>query len=530
MKLMQRCVLLYAAIAPFTAHAATFDLETAGVPEIQAAVDAGALTYEKLVKLYIARIEAYDRKGPALNSVITLNPKAIETARALDAELKQSGRRSPLHGIPVLAKDNYDTADMPTSGGTFLLAKSVPYQDAPSIKQLRDAGAIILAKVNMDEFAHGGVGFSSRLGQTRNPHDPRRHPAGSSGGTGAGLAAWFSPLGLGSDTGGSIRGPSSANGVVGIKPTNGLVSRTGIMPCVLTFDTGGPMARTVHDVALTLGFMTGIDPKDPLTATSAGLYYKDYTPFLKKDALKGVRLGVIRDYTGTDPEVDRVFNAALEELKAQGAVLVDPVNYPALVLQNRAAVMDPIRAEVKDNYADYLGTLRPGFPRSIADIAAKGMALTQPSGDFRPHPSVFTRFKALSERPPITSISYTSAKQSGMAAVRGAVLGLMQEKQVDAFVYPTRSRQPELIDPETPKIVDRPMTPSLTSIANVTQFPDVIVPAGATSEKMPVTISFFGPAYSEPRLLGYAYAYEQATHHRVSPSTTPKLPGERFEY
>lgn len=512
------------------ARAATFDLETAGVPEIQAAIDAGALTYEKLVALYLARIAAYDKDGPALNSVITLNPNALETARALDAELAATGRRSPLHGIPVLAKDNYDTADMPTSGGSFVLADSVPYADAPTIAQLREAGAIILAKVNMDEFAHGGVGYSSRLGQTRNPHDPRRHPAGSSGGTGAGLAAWFAPLGLGSDTGGSIRGPSSANGVVGIKPTNGLVSRTGIMPCVLTFDTGGPMARTVYDAALMLGFLTGVDPKDALTATSLGLYYKDYTQFLKPDALQGVRLGVIRDYAGTDPEVDRVFDAALEELKALGAELVDGVNYPSLVIDSRSGVMDPIRAEVKDNYADYLGTLRPGFPRTIGDLADKGMVLEEPVGEFRPHPSVFTRFNEFSKAPPITSVSYTSAKLHGMKAVQGAVLGLMEEKRVDAFVYPTRSRQPELIDPETPNIVERPRTPSLTSIANVTQFPDVIVPAGVTAESMPVTISFFGPAYSEPKLLGYAYAFEQATKHRVSPATTPKLPGETFEY
>ena len=512
------------------AHAATFDLETAGVPEIQAAVDAGALTYEKLVKLYLARIAAYDHQGPSINAVITLNPKALETARALDAERKAKGRRSPLMGIPILAKDNYDTADMPTSGGDFLLADSVPYADAPTIKQLRDAGAIILAKVNMDEFAHGGVGFSSRGGQTRNPHDPRRIPAGSSAGTGAGLAAWFAPLGLGSDTGGSIRGPSSANGVVGIKPTNGLVTRTGIMPCVLSFDTGGPMARTVYDAALTLGFLTGVDPKDPLTRNSAGLFYKDYTQFLKKDSLKGVRLGVIRDFTGTDPEVDRVFNASLEELKRLGAVLVDPVNLPAAAIQSRTTVMEPMRAEVQDNYRDYLATLRPGFPKSIAEIADKGILLTAPTGTFVPHPSVFTRFKALSERVPTTSLTYTSAKLHGMPAVQGAVLGLIDDQRLDAFVYPTRSRRPEMIDPNTPNIVDRPVTPSLTNIANVTQFPDVIVPAGLTSDKMPVTLSFFGPAYSEPKLLGYAYSYEQATHHRVSPSTTPALPGERFEY
>jgi len=531
LRLVPALVLAHGALTlPAHLSAATFNLETAGIQDIQAAVDAGALTYEKLITLYLARIDAYDKKGPGLNTVITLNPKALETARALDAEFKAKGRRSPLHGIPVLAKDNYDTADLPTSGGCFLLADSIPLADAPMIKSLRDAGAIILAKVNMDEFAHGGVGFSSRGGQTHNPHDPRRHPAGSSGGTGAGLAAWFAPLGLGSDTGGSIRGPSSANGIVGIKPTNGLITRTGIMPCVLTFDTGGPMARNVYDAALSLGFFTGVDPRDPLTRTSVGLYYKDYTQFLKKDALKGVRIGVVRDYAGTDAEVDKVFASALEELKAQGAILVDPINYPAMVLQNRANVMDPVRAEVKDNYAAYLAGLRPGFPKTQAELAERGMLLTEPNGKFFPHPSVYTRFKKLSEAVPLTSLSYTSAKVHGMAAVREAVLGLIEDKQLDVLVYPTRSRRPELIDPETPKIVDRPSPPSLTSIANVTQFPDVIVPAGVTSDKMPVTISFFGPAFSEPKLLAYAYSYEQATHHIVSPSTTPPLPGEKFDY
>jgi amidase len=269
--------------------------------------------------------------------------------------------------------------------------------------------------------------------------------------------------------------------------------------------------------------MTGVDAKDPLTSTSAGLYYKDYTQFLKKDALKGVRLGVIRDYAGTDAEVDRVFNAALEELKAQGAVLVDNLHFPDIALQNRSVVMEPIRAEVADNYLNYLGTLRPGFPKTIAQIAEQGMKLTQPQGDFHPHPSVFTRFKALSERPPITALSYTSAKRYGMPAVQGAVRGLLEEKQVDALVYPTRPARPELI-------VERPRSPSLTSIANVTQFPDVIVPAGVTSDKLPVTISFFGLAYSEPKLLGYAYSYEQATHHRISPATTPSLSGEEIKY
>ena len=511
--------------------AKTFDLENASIADIQAAVDAGALTYEKLVGLYIARIQAYDHQGPAINAVITLNPKALETARALDAEFKAKGRRSPIFGIPVLAKDNYDTMDLPTSGGSWVLAGSIPYEDAPMIKQLKDAGAIILAKTNLDEFAHGSVGYSSRGGQTRNPHDPRRIPNGSSGGTGAGLAAWYAPLGLGSDTGGSIRSPSSANGIVGIKPTNGLTSRTGIVPCILTFDTGGPMARTVYDAALALGFLTGVDPKDPLTRTSRGLGFTDYTQFLKTDSLRGVRVGVIRDLVGTDKEVERVFNAAVAELAGLGAVVVDNLHYPAAVLERGPTVLTPIsNAEVKDDYDVYLASLRPGFPRTTAALAEAGMALKEPDGKFFPHPSVYIRFKRYSEGPSTSGLTYLAAKQYGMRAVQGAVLGLMEEKQVAVLVYPTRPARPTMINPNIANIVDRVADPSLTSIANVTQFPDVIVPAGVTNDKMPVTISFFGPAFSEPKLLGYAYAYEQATHHRISPSTTPALPGEKFEY
>ncbi len=524
-------VLLAGLLSGAALSAKTFDLQKATIPEIQEAVSAGALSYEKLAQLYLARVAAYDDQGPALNTVITLNTQLIEQARALDVERKAKGLRSPLMGIPVLVKDNYDTHDLPTTGGTFLLDGSIPYEDAPCLLQLREAGALVLAKVNMDEFAHGGIGFSSMGGQTRNPHDPRRHPAGSSGGTGAGLAAWFAPLGLGSDTGGSIRGPSSANGVVGIKPTNGLISRTGIMPCVLTFDTGGPMARSVYDVALSLGFMTGVDPKDPLTRTSLGLYHKDYTQFLDKGALRGVRVGVIRDYAGTDPEVDRVFAQALEELKELGAILVDDLHFPEIALQNRATVGTAIRtAEVKENYAAYLATLRPGFPRSQAELAEKGLALQADTEKYHAHPSVFTRFKKLSEGPAITSIGYTSALHHGMPAVQGAVLSVFENNQVEVLVYPTRSRQPEIIDPNVAHVVERVGPPSLTSIANVSQFPDVIVPAGMTKENMPVTISFFGPAYSEPKLLAYAYAYEQATHHLTPPATTPPLAGEVFEY
>ena len=253
------------------AVAQSIDFDAATIQQLQAAMDAGTLTSERLVQLGLARIEAYDEKGPKLNAVLTLNPKALETARALDAERKAKGKRSPLHGIPVVLKDNFDTADLPTTGGSILLDGSIPPDDAFVVKKLRDAGAVILAKVNLSEFASGGA-FSSLGGQTRNPHDPMRTPSGSSGGTGVSVAAGYAPLGLGTDTGGSVRGPSSSNGIVGLKPTLGLLSRDGIIPLALSFDTGGPMARNVADVAVALGVMTGVDPADAATKRSEGRF------------------------------------------------------------------------------------------------------------------------------------------------------------------------------------------------------------------------------------------------------------------
>ena len=268
------------------ASAKDIDLDAATIADLNAAFNAGTLTSEKLVQLCIARIQAYDREGPSLHAVMTLNPKAIETARALDAERKTKGPRSPLHGIPVVLKDNYDTFDMPTTGGSVLLEGSIPPHDAFVVKKLRDAGGIILAKVNMSEFASAGA-YSSLGGQSRNPHDLSRSPAGSSGGTGVAIAAGYAPLGMGTDTGGSIRGPSTANGIVGLKPTHGLLSRNGIIPLALSFDTGGPMARNVYDLAAALGVMTGVDPADAATKKSEGKFVTDYTKGLNVGALKG---------------------------------------------------------------------------------------------------------------------------------------------------------------------------------------------------------------------------------------------------
>src|SRR5882757_4341000 len=259
--------------------AKTLDLDSASIADINAAFKAGTLTAEDLVRMCLARIRSYDREGPSLHVVIMLNPKAIETARELDAERKAKGPRSALHGIPVVLKDNYNTGDLPTTGGSVLLEGSIPAADAFLVKKLRDAGAIILAKLNMSEFA-STPSQSSLGGQSLNPHDLTRNPAGSSGGTGIAIAAAYAPLGMGTDTGGSIRGPSTANGIVGLKPTHGLLSRSGIIPPSLTFDTGGPMARSVYDVAISLNYTTGVDSRDEATKKSEGKTEKDYTKFL----------------------------------------------------------------------------------------------------------------------------------------------------------------------------------------------------------------------------------------------------------
>src|SRR5712671_2227398 len=290
---------LFVLALPPARAAQSVDFDALTIADLNRAFDAGTLTAEKLVQMCLARIQAYDRQGPSLHAVIVLKPRALETARALDAERKAKGRRSPLHGIPIVLKDNYNTFDLATTGGSVLLEGSIPPDDAFLVKKFRAAGAIVLAKVNLSEFASGGT-HSSLGGQSLNPHDLTRGPSGSSGGTGVAIAAGYAPLGMGTDTGGSIRGPSTSNGIVGLKPTHGLLSRSGIIPLALSFDTGGPMARSVHDVAAALGAMTGVDPADDATQKSAGRFERDYTKYLKTGALTGARIGIARDFMGKD--------------------------------------------------------------------------------------------------------------------------------------------------------------------------------------------------------------------------------------
>ncbi|MGI9204902.1 MAG: amidase family protein, partial [Woeseiaceae bacterium] len=325
--------LLASLVSPLPASAESFEITRATIADINKAFDAGALNSEQLVRISLQRIAAFDDAGPVINAVMLLNSQALERAKALDAERDASGRRSPLHGIPIVLKDNFDTADMPTTAGSFMLKGSMPPDDAFLVRQLRDAGAIVLAKLNMSEFASGDA-MNSLDGPTFNPHDPTRTPSGSSGGTGASIAAAYAFVGLGTDTGGSVRGPSSANGIVGLKPTHGLLSRDGIVPLALSFDTAGPMTRSVYDVAVVLGVTTGIDEADAATSKSDGRFQKEYTQYLDENALNGARIGIARDFMGKDREVDWVIEAAIEVMRDSGAEIVD-VEFPEWLLESR---------------------------------------------------------------------------------------------------------------------------------------------------------------------------------------------------
>ena len=514
---------ILAALAPVGAQRA-LDLDSATIAVLNAAFAAGTLTSEQLVQRHLARIQAYDKQGPALGAVITLNPKALETARALDAERKAKGARSPLHGIPVVLKDNYDTADLPTTGGSVMLEGSIPPDDAFLVKKLRAAGAIILAKLNMSEFASGAA-ISSLGGPVRNPHDLLRTPSGSSGGTGAAIAAAYATVGLGTDTGGSIRGPSSANGIAGLKPTHGLLSRDGIIPLGLSFDTGGPMARTVSDVAAALGVMTGVDPADPATAKSVGRFETNYTKYLNAGALKGARLGVARDFMGHDADVDWVMDAALDAMRKAGATIVD-VRFPTWLLAAKGEFYNAIRyPEFAAQIKDYLATTGPQYPKTLDQLIERARIVNAPRPDgVGPNPVRWTLMKREAGSGSLDDYPYTSVRDHALPLVRAVVEGLLASQKLDAIVYPTASVRPPLI--AAPPEVPGGGASSAANIANLTGFPDLIVPAGFTGDRLPVGLSFLGPAFSEPRLLALGYSFEQVTRARRLPVHTPPLKGE----
>lgn len=530
------------------ANAASLDLTNATIEQLDAALNSGKITSEQLVKLYLKRIDVYDKQGPNINAVIAINPKALEAAKLLDKERKAGKVRGPLHGIPVVLKDNFDTFDMPTTAGSQLLAGSIPPDDAYVVKKLRDAGAVIIAKVNLSEFAGSGGsvsgaldpavlkagavpnGFSSMGLQTRNPHDLLRGPSGSSGGTGAAVAAGFAQFGLGTDTGGSVRGPSSFNGIAGLKPTRGLMSRDGIVPLALSFDTGGPMARSVYDVAAALGAMTGVDAADAATQGSFGNSYTDYTQFLKKGSLQGARIGVGRDFMGKDAGTDAVMESAIAKLKELGAEVVD-VKYPGYILMAKGPIYNElVSSEFKAQITDYLHTLKPGFPKDFDELVAKA---NDPATGYRSPEKAFALKYTASIARDLNDPVYLAIKNDMLPAVQAGVLAMFDKYQIDAIVYPTSPRPATLIKAEPPANPAAALMAggeSPTNIANETGFPDLIVPAGMTAEGLPVTISFFGPAWSEPKLLAYGYDFEQATKAIKLPKYTPVLPGETLSH
>lgn len=514
-------IVVAVAVAAPPAAAQDLALSEATVADLQAAFDAGTLTSERLVSLYLARIEAYDQQGPALNAVLWLNDAALERARALDDERRSTGPRSPLHGIPVVLKDNVDTGDMPTTAGSILLAGSVPPDDAFLVRRLREAGAIVLAKVNMSEFA-SGVPASSISGFIRNPHDTSRTPSGSSGGTGAAIAASFAQLGIGTDTGGSVRGPSTANGIVGLKPTLGLVSRDGIVPLALSFDTAGPMARSVHDVAAMLTVLAGVDAADPATEASRGRALDDYTTVLDAGALEGARIGVARQFTGADGEVDWVFDAALSAMRDAGAEVVE-VTFPEWLLAEKGEWYTTIRwREFRSQIPDYLATLDGDVPRTLADLVDRStrMLSTTPDGAM-PNPTRWSLFQREEAAGSLDDYEYVAMKEFGLPMVREIVGGVLASHELDAIAYPTSPTRPAPLEIDVAT-----GTTTATNLANLTGFPDLIVPAGFTSDRLPVGISLLGPAFSEARLLALGYAFEQRTRVRRDPATTPPLGGE----
>ena len=503
----------------------TIDLDAATIADLNAAFEAATLSSEKLVQASMARIQAYDRQGPKLNAVITLNPAALDTARVLDAERRAKGPRSPLHGIPIVLKDNFDTFDMPTTCGSVLLEGSIPPDDAFIVKKLRAAGAVVLAKVNMSEFASAGT-FSSIGGYSRNPHDLMRSPSGSSGGTGVAIAAAYAPLGLGTDTGGSIRGPAAANGIAALKPTHGLLSRDGIIPLALSLDTGGPMARNVYDVALALGVMTGVDEADPATQQSRGKFQSDYTKDLDPSALNGARIGVARDFMGADVDVDWVVQASLDAMRRAGATIID-VRCPKWLLDVKDEFFNAIRLpEFGPQIADYLATIGPDYPKNLAQLIDRSLRFPSKSPNGTgPNPGRWAQFDREAASCTLKDYRYTSVRDHGMPLVRAAIDGILASQNLDAIVYPTALRRAPLVAGPTADPTG-PTEGSATNIANLAGLPDLSVPAGFTGDGLPVGLSFLGSAFSEQKLLSLGYSFEQSTRARRLPVHTPALQGE----
>jgi amidase len=501
------------------AEVGSSELDELMITDLQAGIASGKFTSRSLTEKYLGRIEEIDRRGPTLRSVIEINPEAIPTAESLDKERKEKGARGPLHGVPVLIKDNIDTADrMQTTAGSLALMGSRPARDSFVAQKLREAGAVILGKTNLSEWAnirssHSTSGWSARGGLTRNPYALDRNPCGSSSGSGAAVAANLCALAVGTETDGSVVCPASANGIVGLKPTLGMISRSGIIPIAHSQDTPGPMARTVRDVAILLNALSGADPRDSATAEGKGKISADYTRFLDPNGLRGARIGVARKYFGFSDAVDDLMNSVMEEMQRQGAVLVDPAD-----LESHGKFDDTeltvFLYELKADLNAYLAG-RPDASvhslKEIIDFNERNKSKEMPYFA----QDIFLKAEA---KGPLTSKEYVDALEANRRLSRAeGIDGVMDKLHLDAIMAPTGS--PAWL---TDLVNGDHSGGGSSNAAAVAGYPDITVPAGFIAG-LPVGMSFFGRAWSEPVLFKIAYGFEQATKARKAPQFLPTV-------
>jgi Asp-tRNA(Asn)/Glu-tRNA(Gln) amidotransferase A subunit family amidase len=506
------------AVQPTRSQPAPFRIVEATIDDVRAALASKQITCRALVEQYIKRIEAYDKSGPALNAVQTINRRAPQDAERLDAAYAASGPVGPLHCIPMLVKDQVETSDMQTTYGSAVFKDFVPQRDATIVTRLKKAGAVIIAKTTMGEFASGYIG--SAFGVVRNAYDPTRSASGSSGGTGSGIAANFATVGIGEDTGGSVRGPAAVNNLVGLRPTLPLVSRFGMMPARPTTDTLGPIARSVKDAAIVLDVIAGYDADDPVTAYAVGQVPATYTQSLTADGLMGARIGVIREPLDprTDPaspdykQVRAVIDRAYADLTRLGATVVNPVTIPDIAGRS-VKLYDGNVFETEAATNRYLAQ-HPNAP-------AKTLSEILLSGKVAP-----ARARVLAG-----VLGHTTDEAGYLQLLlmqeelRRAVLASMADQRLDALVYATFDHSPVKIPPDamTRTVIDSTGPGNNRRLSPVLGFPAMTVPAGFTAEGLPVGLEFMGRAFAEPTLFRLASAYERGTHHRKAPETTPGL-------
>jgi amidase len=498
----------------------SFELAEVTIRELQGKMRSGELTAHSLAEKYLGRIEALDKRGPAINSVIELNPDALSIADGLDKERKQNKLRGPLHGIPVLIKDNIDTADrMATTAGSLAMIGSKPLKDSFVAQRLRAAGAVILGKANLSEWAnirssHSTSGWSGRGGLTRNPYVLDRNACGSSSGSGAAVSANLCAVAIGTETDGSIVCPSSANGIVGIKPTVGLVSRAGIIPISHTQDGAGPMARTVTDAAILLGALTGVDPEDGATSASQSKSFIDYTRYLDPKGLQGAKIGVVRKYFGFNDAVDALMNSAIEAIKRAGATIIDPADIETIGKFDDTE-LTVFMYELKADLNAYLARLGPSAPvhtlKEIIEFNDKNRDKEMPYFG----QDLFLKAEA---KGPLTEKEYLDALAKNQQLSRKEGIDAVMDKfQLDALIAPTGNPAWD-----TDLVNGDHVTGGSSTAAAVAGYPNINVPAGEVFG-LPVGISFFGRPWSEPVLIKFAYAFEQATKLRKPPQFLPKL-------